>query len=180
MLLVEEPNQSISDILKVPVQRRKVKQRNLKLHHGIMSGNEVIESVEELEVEKAQEEKEKEADTIAKLRREKDISDLEQKLCEDRDKLKQLKTKNIEAKKETVSKKKQKLVIKRKRGNQLVAPVIANEDSKIEIMKEVATKKVKNVKIKLENERNIACPVSLGEPKPKRKCRNVRENLYKE
>lgn len=123
VIVVENPSITIDDVLKPPtIIRRPIKKRNLKLHYGVMSGNEVIENAEQIQAEEDHDEEEREAAAILNTQREKQIRDMEQKLREGREKLKELKAEKIETKKDTSAKRKLKVQIKKKKQNQLIAP----------------------------------------------------------
>jgi hypothetical protein len=117
---VEATPRTIDDILKPPsvMQRKKPKNKNMKIKYGVMSGNQVIDEMEQRESEEKRLSVQKELDQIAKLQRLKEIQELGEKLRESRQEIKNLRAEKIEKNKAKRQKEIQELNEKLREDNQ--------------------------------------------------------------
>lgn len=104
---------SIKSILKPPTMPERVKPKrnlNLKISYGVVTAEEVVQSIFDKEAADRQHEIEREQDEIAKLERENAMKDVDDQLKEVRNFLSIARAENIAANKETAQKKKNKTI----------------------------------------------------------------------
>lgn len=104
---------SIKSILKQPTMPQRVKPKrnlNLKISYGVVTAEEIVQSIFEKEAADRLHEIEREQDEIAKVKRENTIKDVDEQLKEVRNFLSTARAENVAVNKETVQKKKNKTI----------------------------------------------------------------------
>lgn len=119
---IETSPRNINDILKMPekIQRRKLKNPNMKISYGVMSSVEVVETMKKRQDEEQKRIEEKEEAEIYKVQRQKEIQELDLKTRADRERLKTLKIENSEINKSNILKRKINGESLKLKGNDLV------------------------------------------------------------
>lgn len=144
---------TIDDILKPPemVERTRTKNKNMKVTYGVMSANEVIKSLKEKSDAEKKALSEKEIEEISKAERLKNIEILDEKMRQDREKMKSLRAENVVINKKVSLKRKLQSQAIKCRGNELTLPT--EEHSSGEESDEEPVKLVRPRRIRIKTEK---------------------------